>query len=145
MDKACAWVYTRKMNQACYCNLLRKAARRVSTRYDTALAPFGINIAQLALLRMVAAKAPLSLTELGRLAELDRSTTGRNVRVLERAGLMKTVRSDDDQREAKVRLSKKGEEVLAASQAAWTACQKAMEAKVGPEQMSLLNDVLGAL
>lgn len=130
------------MDTPCYCTLLRKATRRVSGAYDEVLAPFGINIAQFALLRMVARRGPLSLTELGRMAELDRSTVGRNVRVLERMSLMKTVRSDDDQREAIVTLSETGKQVLDQSTPVWEACQRKIEERLGQERVEALNDIL---
>jgi DNA-binding MarR family transcriptional regulator len=74
------------MTSPCYCSLLRTATRKVGAVYDNALAPLGINIAQYSLLRLVEHCQPVSFTELGRIAELDRSTVGRNVRVLERMG-----------------------------------------------------------
>lgn len=48
----------------CHCILLRKASRRVSSYYDEALAPLGVNIGQFSLLRHVNRLAPVSLTEL---------------------------------------------------------------------------------
>jgi hypothetical protein len=41
--------------------------------------PLGINIAQYSLLRMIQRRQAVSLTELGGIAELDRSTVGRNM------------------------------------------------------------------
>ncbi|MEW6121945.1 MAG: MarR family transcriptional regulator [Pseudomonadota bacterium] len=133
------------MTSSCYCALLRKATRRVSATYDAALAPFGINIAQYALLRTVARKGPLSLTQLGRIADLDRSTIGRNVRVLERLELMRTGRGDDDQREAVITLTDKGRSVLDGARSAWEACQESIEAKLGPAKVDALREILGAV
>ena len=133
------------MTAPCYCTLLRKATRRLSGVYDEALAPLGINIAQYALLRMVAARTSLSLTELGRIAELDRSTVGRNVRVLERMGLMQTGRGDDDQRESVVSLTPAGTALLAQARPLWDACQARIEAKLGAERVETLNAILAAL
>lgn len=138
-------VYARIMTSSCYCALLRKATRRVSATYDAALAPFGINIAQFALLRTVARRGPLSLTELGRISGLDRSTIGRNVRVLERLDLMKTGRGDEDQREAVITLTDKGRSVLDGAMPAWESCQEAIEAKLGRAKVEALRDILGAV
>lgn len=133
------------MSAACYCTLLRKATRRLSGVYDEALAPLGINIAQYALLRMVAARGSLSLTELGRIAELDRSTIGRNVRVLERMGLMRTGRSADDHRESMVTLTAPGSDLLARARPVWDACQARIEARLGPQKVEALGAILAAL
>ncbi len=129
----------------CYCNLLRKAARRASAAYDEVLAPLGINVAQFALLRIVTMKGSLSLTELARVADLDRSTMGRNVRVLEGMGLMKTLRSDEDQRETVVALTERGQALFAAAVPAWETCQREVEDRLGPDKIAALNDILGAL
>src|SRR5574337_549456 len=75
------------MKSPCYCSTLRAAARKATALYDEALAPAGVNVAQYGLLRRVERRGTVSLTELGRLSELDRSTVGRNARVLERLGL----------------------------------------------------------
>lgn len=133
------------MTAPCYCTLLRKATRRLSGVYDEALAPLGINIAQYALLRMVAARTSLSLTELGRLAELDRSTIGRNVRVLERMGLMQTGRGDDDQRESVVSLTPAGTDLLSKARPIWDECQSRIATKLGTERVETLNAILAAL
>lgn len=133
------------MTTPCYCNLLRKAARRVSAAYDEVLAPFAVNIAQFALLRIVTVKGPLSLTELARIAELDRSTMGRNVRVLEGMGLVKTVRSDEDQRETVVALTGHGVALFNQALPAWETCQRQIEARLGREKIAALNDILASV
>ena len=67
-----AWVYTRNMASECICATLRVAARKMTARYDAALAPIGINLAQFSLLRNINRAGLVSLTELGRKVELDR-------------------------------------------------------------------------
>lgn len=79
-------VYTRIMSDPCYCIVLRRASRRLTAIYDAALAPLGVNLAQFSLLRTIRRTEPVSLTRLGHETELDRSTVGRNVRVLEGHG-----------------------------------------------------------
>jgi len=76
------------MSNPCFCILLRQAARKSSSVYDKALAPLGINVAQFSLLRKIARAQSISLTELARLADLDRSTMGRNAKVLQRMDLI---------------------------------------------------------
>ncbi len=80
--------YTQFMSAPCHCTRLRIATRKMTALYDTALAPTGINVAQFSILRTIERRQPVSLTELGRLLALDRSTMGRNVRVLEKQGLV---------------------------------------------------------
>ena len=115
----------------CYCVALRKAARKVTSLYDAALEPTGVNLAQFSLLRTIERAAPVSLTELGRMTELDRSTVGRNVRLLQRMGLVR-VAPGADQREATVALDAPGLEILRRGAPLWDEAQRKIEASLGP-------------
>ncbi|MGQ4274522.1 MarR family winged helix-turn-helix transcriptional regulator [Terrihabitans sp. B22-R8] len=128
----------------CYCNLLRDAARRLTNAYDEALAPVGINIAQFRLLRLLARTGPSALTELGRQADLDRSTIGRNVRVLEKMGLAGLHRGKDA-REAQVVLTDDGRAVLAAALPLWEGVQNRLEGNMTPAVRDGLHSLMTAL
>jgi DNA-binding MarR family transcriptional regulator len=125
-----ARVYTRTMDTLCYCAAVRAAARKTTTLYDAALAPAGVNVAQFGLLRRIERAGTVSLTALGRMAELDRSTVGRNVKVLERLGLVRFV-SADDQREAPVRLTPAGAAALRKATPLWDGAQRKVETALG--------------
>jgi DNA-binding MarR family transcriptional regulator len=118
------------MGSPCYCSSLRLAARKATALYDAALAPVGINVAQFALLRRIEGVGSASLTDLGRLAALDRSTVGRNVKVLERRGLVRLA-SAEDQREAAVTLTSAGDAALRRGAPLWEAAQSRVEAVLG--------------
>ena len=110
--------------------MLRKATRRVSAIYDEALQPAGINIGQFSLLRNIARRAPVSLTELGAVMELDRSTIGRNTKILERMGLVETL-AGKDSREALLALTEAGKKVLETAMPLWETAQHTISAKLG--------------
>jgi DNA-binding MarR family transcriptional regulator len=110
--------------------VLKAASRRLAALYDEALEPIGVNIAQFSLLRRIRRAETVTLTELGRLAELDRSTVGRNVRVLERTGLVALARGED-QREAVVSLTPAGHKALDEGGPRWDGVQDAIEARLG--------------
>lgn len=129
----------------CYCTLLRSATRKVASIYDEALAPLGVNVAQFSLLRAIARLQPASLTDLARDAQLDRSTIGRNVRVIERMGFVETRRGDIDQREAIVMLTPTGIELLENAGPIWDDCQKTLETQLGPVKITALQDILRSL
>ncbi|ABY38659.1 marR family protein [Brucella suis] len=95
------------MTTPCFCIYLRQAARKISNIYDEALAPLGINVAQFSTLRKIRRAGSISLSELARLSELDRSTMGRNTKVLQRVGLIEHVASDDH-RETNLTLTTEG-------------------------------------
>ena len=100
------------MDTPCYCAAVRTAARKTTALYDAALEPAGLTLAQYSLLRKIERAGTVSLTELGRMADLDRSTVGRNVKVLERLRLVRLTPAKD-QREAAVRLAPAGAKALA--------------------------------
>lgn len=129
----------------CYCVILRRAARKTTAIYDEALAPLGINIAQFSLMRRVEHAGSVSLTELARLADLDRSTIGRNTKVLLRMGLLETV-PREDHREAALRLSKAGAALLVSAVPVWQDAQDRIEASFGgPAGADQLHALLQAL
>ena len=132
------------MGSICYCDVLRTASRKTTAIYDAALAPTGVNLAQFSLLRKIQRAAPISLSELGRLAELDRSTIGRNVKVLQRMGLAR-VTPGEDQREATVTLDEGGLLVLRDGAPLWDEAQSRIEAKLGEDGPAKLSALLGAL
>ena len=135
-------VYTRDMESPCHCAVLRAATRRLGAAYDAALAPFGITIAQFSLMRTIARRQSVSLTDLGKALELDRSTVGRNVQVLERARLVATGRGKSDQREAIVTLTAQGQQILKKAAPAWETCQAEIERRLGKARLGALRDVL---
>lgn len=132
------------MDEPCLCIAVRKASRRVTTLYDDALAPVGINLAQYSLLKAIARMAPVSLTELGKTTELDRSTIGRNVKVLERMGLAQPV-TGLDQRQATIELTATGQGVLSTAIPLWNRAQQQVNARLGPAKIAQLEQLLTAL
>ena len=132
------------MSAPCYCVLLRKTSRKLSAAYDAALAPLGINIAQFSLLRHIRRAGALSVTDLAAKVELDRSTVGRNVKVLQRMGLV-AARPGADQREALLALSPEGARTLEAAEPLWDQVQADLDARLGPARMTQLQDLLAAL
>jgi len=130
------------MPTPCLCTNLRLATRRVSAIYDTALEPLGVNIAQYFLLRTLGDHQPLSLTELGRHVELDRSTIGRNARVLERLGFVSSGRGDNDQREAQVSLTGLGAALVQQALPVWEECQQGLVSRLGADKVEALSALL---
>ena len=134
-------VYTRIMTSPCICTTFRSLSRKLSAAYDAALAPVGLNIAQYAMLRRIGASQPVSLTDLGEALELERSTVGRNVKVLERTGLVVTSRTAVDQREAVVSLTDTAENLLTEAFPLWEGCQIETRRTLGLQLESLLRQL----
>jgi DNA-binding MarR family transcriptional regulator len=130
-------VYTCIVTSACICSIIRLASRRISAIYDAALESTGVSVAQFSLLRHIAALEPANLGSIARAAELERSTIGRNLRVLERMELV-AMTPGEDQRNALVSLTKKGRKVLREAEPLWDACQDTVADRLGA---SLLQEI----
>lgn len=132
------------MKYACYCTTVRSAARRITALYDDTLAPTGVNVAQFALLKMLEQQGEIALTELGDLLELDRSTIGRNVRVMEKMDLV-VLGKGADQRVTTVDLTKEGQRVCDVGTPLWDNAQARIKQKLGRKKASELRVLLNAL
>jgi DNA-binding MarR family transcriptional regulator len=112
--------------------------------YDAALEPVGINVAQLGLLRRLdrSCARPLSIQELAERSELERSTVARNVRVLEKQGLVELGESTEDRRVSTVLLSDKGLDALEQADPLWQSAQHEVERMFGRQSASKLRSLL---
>ena len=138
-------VYTRVMSQhTCHCIALRKASRRLTAIYDVAMAPFGITITQFSELRRIRPLQPVSLSELAEKLELDRSTIGRNVKVLQRLELVEAV-DGEDRRQNTLRLTERALTLLQDAEPAWQDVQARVEAAMPHSSLLQLCERLETL
>ncbi|MBP1850643.1 MarR family winged helix-turn-helix transcriptional regulator [Rhizobium halophytocola] len=128
----------------CHCISLRKASRRLTAVYDGAMAPFGITITQFSELRNIQRLQPVSLSELAEKLELDRSTIGRNVKVLQRLELVETT-DGEDRRQNALRLTPKAADLLKEAAPAWDAVQAKVEEAMPQSVLLELCDRLETL
>lgn len=129
----------------CYSAKLRSASRRLGHRYNAVLAEFGINITQFSLLSMIKRTEPISLTSLAKMMELERSTVGRNVKVLAKMALVELTQGDKDQREVTLKLTQQGRQLLKAALPHWQKVQQEIEDSLGEDQILMLTDLLKRL
>ena len=133
-----------RVETECYCTSIRRATRKLTELYDAALEPVGINVAQLGLLRRLdrSCARPLSIQELAERSELERSTVARNVRVLEKQGLVELGESTEDRRVSTVLLSDKGLDALEQADPLWQSAQHEVERMFGRQSASKLRSLL---
>ncbi len=128
----------------CLCTKLRRASRGVTRLYDDALADVGLNAAQFSLLRNLQRLGEPSISALAEALGLDRSTLGRNLRVVEGRGLVR-LGDGADQRSRRVALTAAGAHVLARGAPLWEQAQQALAQRLGEDQraalMCLLDDL----
>lgn len=121
----------------CLCANVRRAALALTARYDAALAPHRLKVTQLSLLHAVRRREAPNLTALAGATGLDRSTLGRNLRVLEAAGLV-ALAPGADERDRVVALTAEGKARLRAATGAWRALQAALAAALGDDAARLV-------
>ena len=120
----------------CLCTSLRQAALAATQIYDEALQPSGLKITMFRLLRRISKAGQPTISELARIVDLDRSTLGRNLRVLERAGHVK-LDGGQDERSKIVSLTAKGTANLEKALPLWAKAQRTMQARLGDEKAAV--------
>lgn len=128
----------------CLCTKLRRASRGVTRIYDDALAAVGLNAAQFSLLRHLQRLERPSISMLAEAMGLDRSTLGRNLRVVQGMGLIQ-LGDGLDQRRRQVVLSEAGRRVLEQGAPLWELAQQELAKRLGADKraalMLLLDDL----
>jgi DNA-binding MarR family transcriptional regulator len=133
------------LHSACTCGSLRKASRRISQFYDTALAPTGIKSTQYSILAEVERNCRAGGITMNQLADamvMDRSTLGHNLRPLERDRLLMLRHSVDDRRKRFVELTRKGRTTLLRARRLWRGAEGRFERLFGKRNAADLRAVL---
>src|ERR1700688_3999524 len=130
---------------ACTCGSLRKASRRISQFYDTALAPVGIKSTQFSILSEVergSVIGPVTMCELASAMVMDRSTLGHNLRPLERDDLVVLRQARHDRRKHYVELTAKAKSLLPRARRLWRRAENRFETIFGKDPAAELRVVL---
>ena len=106
----------------CLSDALRMTARAVTAVYDDALRPLGLRVTQFSLLARAASMGPVESRRLAEALGLDKTTLPRNLRPLERRGLI-TIRRGEDRRTKLVRVTPAGASLLKGAVARWRSVQ----------------------
>ena len=123
---------------ACYCANVRRAALALTSLYDGALAPHGLKVTQFSLLHAVRRRGAPNLTALAEATGLDRSTLGRNLRVLEGLGLV-ALPPGEDERDRVATLTRQGRARLRAAGGAWAGLQGSIAGALGADAGRLVQ------
>lgn len=125
----------------CVCFNLRRVSRAVTQFYDAELRRHGIRPTQTPILTALDAKSGWTMEELSDFLGLERTTLVRNLRPLERGGLVKIEGGGRGSRVA-LSLTAKGKKELETIQPAWRSAQSAIVKTLGQERwVSILADL----
>jgi DNA-binding MarR family transcriptional regulator len=131
--------------ELCNCLALRQAARHVTQFYDGYLAFARLRTTQFSILIKLKILGPLTINALAAHLVMDRTTLGRNIRPLEREGLIVVKTGSDDRRSKQLHLTAAGAARVRVAIKAWAEAQKQFEAALGrgraSDMRALLRDV----
>ena len=130
--------------QLCACANLRKAVRAVSQLYDDAFRPIGLRATQFGLLGATGMLGPVTINRLAEAIVMDRTTLTRNLRPLEKQGLLQ-IKSGKDRREREVSITRRGQVVLAKGYPLWKKAQGKVVKGLGQERVNRLLKDLSAV
>ena len=134
------------MADECLCFRARRVSRALTRMYDDALRPLGIQATQLTLLNAIALNGQRGGT-MGEVAEflaMDATTLSRNVRPLEKAGLVRVGRRETDGRVRMAVLTPAGQRVIERALPLWKRAHQGILEALGPEAATELRDQFDA-
>ena len=137
----------RELSQTCAAFNLRRTNRLVTQLFDDALRPCGLKITQFSLLVAAFFQGNLVLHKLAQVLGMDRTTLSRNLKLLEKKGLV-YLEKGQDQREVRVSVTGPGLEALKQAAPLWQAAQDRIVQGLGEEKWDTVVEdlrLIGAL
>lgn len=134
-----------EFEQACVAQALRRAARKVTRRYEAALRPVGLTMGQFTTLAALARPEPVALTMLADQLGMDRTTLTRDLAPLERRGLVASRPSPDDRRVRVIELTDAGRSLLGAAAPLWRDAQAESARRLGDADWGAIRNDLDHL
>lgn len=129
----------------CTCLLVRRTGRQLSQMYDQYLRPAGIRCTQYSMLMCVAEIPDPFISDIGRFLGMDQSTATRNIKILEKAGLVETKSHPEDPRKIQVELSSSGKAKLIECHSLWEKAQRHILSSMGEDNLAKLFELLEKL
>jgi DNA-binding MarR family transcriptional regulator len=127
----------------CNCTALRKATRRVSQLYDSALEPCGLRTTQRSILMQIARSgSPPPLGELAEALVMDRGALTHTLKPLERDRLIEIRVDPEDRRNRLVALTAAGRRKIEQSTVLWKRAQAGFETAFGVGKSAALREAL---
>lgn len=130
----------RKVSESCMGVRVRRASRVVGNHYDEHLKPVGLKGTQFNLLNAIFLNPSATISRVAELMLLDRTTLNRNLKPLERDGLILSGKGKD-QRTRTLKLTPKGVETLQRALPLWLEAQSAVVNVMGGRIQRLEDDL----
>jgi DNA-binding MarR family transcriptional regulator len=127
------------------CTALRKASRRISQLYDSALSSTGLKTTQRSILTQIRRSQPATVGNLAEALVMDSGALAHTLKPLERDGLVAIDIDPEDRRNRLITLTPRGRTRLAASDALWENAQHAFEKAFGRVKSEAIRDAMRLL
>jgi len=135
----------RTIGRDCLCLRIQRASRIVGRRFDVALRPVGLNNWQFTLLVMLNRPSPLTVNGLAEELAMDRTTTTKNLKPLERRGLLEIRQDEKDARVRRIVLTASGHDVLTEALQYWQSTNDAIVASLDGGTLACLRSGLDTI
>jgi DNA-binding MarR family transcriptional regulator len=136
---------TCRVRDACLCLHVQRAARALARRFDDALRPVELTHGQFSLLNALNRPEPVGMAPVAQLLALDRTTLTAALKPLERRGLVVISADPEDRRSRRIKLTRKGQALLARAVPLWDAAHADLEESWTVKELDRLRGDLKAL
>ncbi|MFP3155842.1 MarR family transcriptional regulator [Lachnospiraceae bacterium ZAX-1] len=127
----------------CHCLNVRRTGQMITDMYNKNLAPSGLTVSQFSILSQLGCSESVSVSEIAAALSLERTTLVRNLKILEKKGLICDNASKGRSRQ--ITLSEKGASCYDTARPFWENAQSNLEDAIGVESLALLANTLARL
>jgi DNA-binding MarR family transcriptional regulator len=115
------------VRDACLCLHVQRAARTLARRFDDAFRPMGLTNGQFSLMMSLNCPEPPGMAAVASLLAMDRTTLTAALKPLQRRGLLNITAAPADRRGRLMKLTPKGQRLLARAVPVWKSTHVAIE------------------
>lgn len=133
-----------KSPASCNCLNIRRASQAVTEIYDEFLAPSNLKIGQYSLLKHINQAGPINVSDLALIIRLDRTTLVRNLKPLEKNGLIEDI-SKEGSRNRQLKLTVKGIDAYKNAEELWRKAQNFLDEYLGKDNMDTFTKILSKI
>jgi DNA-binding MarR family transcriptional regulator len=128
----------------CLCGMLHLATRAITRIYAEELGHTGLEVTQHAALRLLQSLGPMTQRELGDRLATEKTTTSRNVALLQRRGWV-SIDVGDDRRQRLVTITDRGRATLKDALPHWSRAQDRVRTLLTPHRFDTIRADLASL
>jgi DNA-binding MarR family transcriptional regulator len=122
---------THLVRDTCLCLHVQRAARTLARRFDDELRPIGLTNGQFSLMMSLNRPEPAPMAAVASLLGMDRTTLTAALKPLQRRGLLSITRDPADRRGRLLKLTPRGQRLLASAVPVWKRTHASVDAVLG--------------